>query len=60
MNAHERPARTRLVVGCGYLGSRVARRWIAAGDRVFAVLPQGISLTQADIDKLVSDGDLAR
>ena len=30
------------------------------GDRVFAVLPQGISLTQADIDKLVSDGDLAR
>ena len=30
------------------------------GDRVFAVLPQVISLTQADIDKLVSDGDLAR
>lgn len=37
MNAHDRPARTRLVVGCGYLGSRVARRWVAAGDRVFAV-----------------------
>lgn len=37
MTAHERPARTRLVVGCGYLGSRVARRWVAAGDRVFAV-----------------------
>lgn len=27
----------RLVVGCGYLGGRVARRWLAAGDRVFAV-----------------------
>lgn len=30
------------------------------GDRVFAVLPAGISLTQADIDKLVADGDLVR
>jgi nucleoside-diphosphate-sugar epimerase len=28
---------TRLIVGCGYLGSRVARRWIAGGDRVHAV-----------------------
>lgn len=28
---------TRLVVGCGYLGERVARRWQAAGDRVLAV-----------------------
>lgn len=37
MTARDRPARTRLVVGCGYLGSRVARRWIDAGDRVFAV-----------------------
>ncbi|MFM8735129.1 MAG: NAD-dependent epimerase/dehydratase family protein [Pirellulales bacterium] len=26
----------RLVVGCGYLGERVARRWVAAGDRVLA------------------------
>jgi nucleoside-diphosphate-sugar epimerase len=31
------PAATRLVVGCGYLGTRVARRWIAAGDRVFGI-----------------------
>lgn len=29
--------RTRLIVGCGYLGSRVAKRWLAAGDRVLAV-----------------------
>jgi len=28
---------TRLVVGCGYLGSRVALRWLAAGDRVFGL-----------------------
>jgi nucleoside-diphosphate-sugar epimerase len=27
----------RLIVGCGYLGERVARRWFAAGDRVYAV-----------------------
>jgi cell division inhibitor SepF len=30
----------------------------ALGDRVFAVLPAGIELTQGDIDKLVVDGDL--
>ena len=30
------------------------------GDRVFAVLPAGISLTATDIDKLVADGDLVR
>ena len=32
-----RSAATRLVVGCGYLGTRVARRWLAAGDRVFGI-----------------------
>ena len=30
------------------------------GDRVFCVLPAGVELTQADIDKLVADGDLVR
>lgn len=30
------------------------------GDRVFAVLPKGVSLTATDIDKLVADGDLVR
>lgn len=30
------------------------------GDRVFAVLPAGISLNQADVDRLVSDGTVAR
>lgn len=32
---HDR--RTRLVVGCGYLGGRVAARWVAAGDLVYGV-----------------------
>lgn len=27
----------RLIIGCGYLGRRVARRWIANGDDVFAL-----------------------
>jgi nucleoside-diphosphate-sugar epimerase len=27
----------KLIFGCGYLGLRVARRWLAAGDAVFAV-----------------------
>lgn len=30
------------------------------GDRVFAVLPAGVSLSAADVDKLVADGDLTR
>lgn len=30
------------------------------GDRVFCVLPAGVRLSQADIDKLVADGDLTR
>ena len=30
------------------------------GDRAFAVLPAGISLTQADIDRLVADGTITR
>jgi nucleoside-diphosphate-sugar epimerase len=30
----------RLVVGCGYLGTRVARRWSAAGSRVIATTRQ--------------------
>jgi nucleoside-diphosphate-sugar epimerase len=27
----------KLVLGCGYLGLRVAARWVADGDTVFAV-----------------------
>ncbi len=28
---------SRLIVGCGYLGQRVARRWIQSGSTVFAI-----------------------
>lgn len=45
------PTATRLVVGCGYLGTRVARRWLAAGDRVF-----GITRTAARADTLAAAG----
>ena len=27
----------RMVVGCGYLGERVARRWLEAGSRVVGI-----------------------
>jgi nucleoside-diphosphate-sugar epimerase len=30
-------ATRKLIIGCGYLGRRVARRWIAHGDTVFAL-----------------------
>ena len=35
-SAKRRPA-ARLVVGCGYLGTRVAKRWLADGDTVFGI-----------------------
>jgi nucleoside-diphosphate-sugar epimerase len=31
------PDMPRLIIGCGYLGRRVAPRWIAGGDEVFAL-----------------------
>jgi Trk K+ transport system NAD-binding subunit len=30
-------ATRKLIVGCGYLGRRVARRWVAQGEAVFAL-----------------------
>jgi nucleoside-diphosphate-sugar epimerase len=36
MHPRAEPDRLRLVVGCGYLGARVARLWSAAGSRVIA------------------------
>ena len=49
---------TRLVVGCGYLGIRVAKRWLAAGDRVFAVTrtaARGAALAAAGVTPIVCD-----
>ena len=51
-------AATRLVVGCGYLGTRVARRWLAAGDRVFGITRspiRGQSLAATGITPVVCD-----
>ena len=41
----------RLIVGCGYLGTRVARRWLAAGDQVF-----GITRSQSRAEALAAIG----
>lgn len=52
------PARTRLVVGCGYLGGRVAARWAAAGDLVYAVTrsaARGPAFTAAGLVPIVHD-----
>jgi nucleoside-diphosphate-sugar epimerase len=49
---------TRLVVGCGYLGGRVASRWLEAGDRVFAVTrraARAAELAALGIEPIVAD-----
>ena len=48
----------RLIVGCGYLGSRVARRWLDAGDEVFVVTrssERAASLAAEGFRPLVAD-----
>lgn len=50
--------RTRLVVGCGYLGERVARRWVEHGDRVLGVTrreARARELAAAGIEPVVAD-----
>ena len=49
---------TKLIVGCGYLGLRVARRWIAAGEAVAGVVRNAASadaLTDAGVRPIVAD-----
>ena len=58
----------RLVLGCGYLGHRVARHWLAAGDIVYAVTrsaeraaawrDEGLHSIVADVTKRETLGDL--
>jgi nucleoside-diphosphate-sugar epimerase len=48
----------RLIVGCGYLGERVARRWLDRGDRVVAVTrspARAEALAAAGIEPLILD-----
>jgi nucleoside-diphosphate-sugar epimerase len=52
------PQPTRLVVGCGYLGERVARAWRAAGGRVLAVTrreERARELAAAGFEPVVAD-----
>lgn len=45
-----------LIVGCGYLGARVARAWLAAGRHVAALTRnRGPQLTQLGIEPIVGD-----
>ena len=53
-----RAATARLIVGCGYLGERVGRDWLAAGDRVFAVTrrdARAAELAAAGFQPIVAD-----
>ena len=48
----------RLIVGCGYLGSRVAERWRAAGSRVFALTrseARATELAARGLEPIVAD-----
>ena len=49
MSSLDVTSRPALIVGCGYLGRRVARRWLAAGRRVAA-------LTRGNADALAALG----
>lgn len=48
----------KLIFGCGYLGLRVAQRWVAEGNRVFAVTryqERAFVLQSSGIEPLVAD-----
>jgi nucleoside-diphosphate-sugar epimerase len=51
-------ATNKLIIGCGYLGARVAMRWLDAGDRVLAVTrsaARAAELRRQGIEPLVAD-----
>lgn len=51
-----RPADTQLIFGCGYLGLRVARLWLARGTRVVALTRQHAdALRTTGIDPITGD-----
>lgn len=42
----------RLIVGCGYVGRRVARRWIAEGDKVWGLVRSADRATQLQAEQI--------
>ena len=53
-----RPKMAHLVVGCGYLGRRVARLWRNAGDRVTVMTrneDRAARLSEESLDPIVAD-----
>jgi nucleoside-diphosphate-sugar epimerase len=49
---------SKLIFGCGYLGSRVARQWLAAGETVFAVTrsrQKAHELSDLGLEPLIAD-----
>ena len=62
MNAARHDSRSapprRLIVGCGYLGERLASRWLAAGSRVWGLVrtPSRLArLSAAGVEPIVAD-----
>ncbi|MGI6755641.1 MAG: cell division protein SepF [Atopobiaceae bacterium] len=51
---------TRILDFCFGLSFGIEGEVQQVGDQVFAVLPQGIQITQSDLDRLVADGSLPR
>ena len=52
------PAPSRLIVGCGYLGSRVARRWLADGSTVHAITrsaARAAELASLGVEPIIAD-----
>src|SRR5271165_4974943 len=46
---------TKLIIGCGYLGSRVARLWLEQGDDVSATTRHACGFANAAIKPIVCD-----
>jgi nucleoside-diphosphate-sugar epimerase len=52
------PATRKLIIGCGYLGTRVAERWLAAGHEVWAMTrsePRAAEFARQGLRPIVAD-----
>ena len=52
------PATSKLIIGCGYLGTRVAERWLAAGHEVWAMTrsePRAAEFAHQGLRPIVAD-----